>query len=146
VKVHLRWILAVATVMCSLVACDPLLTVRASVRTTAACASPTSGAYEKVPSVSGAEVVLRCPEGKERVLGVTDATGQFTLREVGLMQQACSLTVRKSGYESQMFAVEEVCVGRRSTTYCYGAVITADLSPQASASARSDTVSVAKAH
>ena len=115
----------------SVVACDPAVSLRVSVRSTAPCASPTGPAYGTEPSVTGAQVTLSCPDEKEAVIGTTDATGQFAVLYAGLMDAACSVTVRKPGYEPQTFAVDELCVRRRSPTTCAGVVITADLSPQA---------------
>ena len=54
---------AIAT---SVVACDPAVTLRVSVRSTAPCASPTSPAYATEPSVAGAQVMLSCPDEKRR--------------------------------------------------------------------------------
>ncbi len=127
---RLRCILGGVAIATSLVACDPAVRLRASVRSTAPCASPASPAYGTEPSVAGAQVTLSCPDEKEAVLGTTDGSGQFAVLYAGLMNTACSLTVRKPGYQPQTFEVDELCVGRRSPTTCYGVVITADLSPQ----------------
>lgn len=128
---RVRFMLGGVAIGTSLLACDPAVSLRVSVRSTASCASPASSANGRGPSVAGAQVTLSCPDEKEAVLGTTDASGQFAVLYAGLMEAACSVTVRKPGYEPQRFAVDELCLGRRSPKYCYGVVITADLSPQA---------------
>ena len=128
-KTAASWTGLLVVVVIALLACDPVMSVRASVRTTASCASPASSRYESAPSVAGAEVALRCPGyATERVLGKTDATGQFALLEVGMLARACSITIRKEGYAPQTFPVDEICVGGDQPR-CFGAVITADLAP-----------------
>jgi hypothetical protein len=89
-------LLALAAVV-PLLGCDPIMTVRATVKTAGQNAAP----------IEGAKVRMRCGSYQSPELGMTDASGQVAWADLGWLNPECELTAEASGRRSQSVRIAD---------------------------------------
>lgn len=89
-----------AIVFVALVACDPVFTVRGSVRE--ACVP------EPKP-LADASMTLHCPLDQPVALGKTNAEGRIETRTLGILDPACFVRFEKDGFRARDIAVGDLC-------------------------------------
>lgn len=93
-------------------------------------------AIDRGTPVAGATVSMDCPQvvkaSAPSPLGTTDASGGLVMREPAFgrwIHDGCELVVKKPGYATRRFPVENVCLGYEAN-HCTRAVIVAELTPE----------------
>jgi hypothetical protein len=82
-------------------ACDPGWGANGRVETL-----PPGG--EASAPLEGADVRIECP-GMAPVTATTDAQGEFSVSELGFLEEPCEVVVSRSGFAARRFAVGQVC-------------------------------------
>jgi hypothetical protein len=110
-------------------ACDPIMSLNGVVRTVPGDpASEGADRYAGGTAISGAQLLMICPNAEPVEIAVTDGDGRVEYGSAGRWRMECAVRVEAPEFHPQSFPIEELCV-LRSGTSCHFLAIFAELLP-----------------